>query len=56
MTANGDSSRTIRSISSWIRMFPGSPVSGERLRISFARRSVPLTRASSSIGSNGLMM
>ena len=49
-------SRTCRSISSWIRMLPGRPVSGERFRISLARRSVPFTRASSSIGSNGLMM
>ena len=55
-TANGRLSRTWRSISSWMRMLPGNPVSGERFRISFARRSVPFTRARSSIGSNGLMM
>src|SRR6266511_3591968 len=34
-------------------MFPGSPVSGDRARISRARRRVPLTRARSSTGLPG---
>ena len=51
-----DPRSTRRRISSWMRMLPGRPVSGDRARISRARRSVPFTRASSSTGSNGLMM
>jgi hypothetical protein len=38
-----------------MRLLPGSPVSGDTVRISAERRSVDPTRATSSSGSNGLV-
>ena len=54
--ANSSSAATRFSISSSIRTFPGSPVSGDWARISLARRSTPRIRARSSGVSNGLTM